>query len=94
MDIGVGRFPVYNQDQAKIAVDKAISYMNNAVKGSWKNQVVFLADDGDNNLHVKDCDSVAELTMRLHPELLVRKLYLDAYTQEVSASGESYPLVR
>jgi hypothetical protein len=68
--------------------------MNNAVKGSWKNQVVFLADDGDNNLHVKDCDSVAELTMRLHPELLVRKLYLDAYTQEVSASGESYPLVR
>ena len=94
MDIGVGRFPVYNQDQAKIAVDKAISYMNNAVKGSWKNQVVFLADDGDNNLHVKDCDSVAELTMRLNPDLLVRKLYLDAYTQEVSASGESYPLVR
>lgn len=94
MDIGVGRFPVYTSEQAKIAVDKALGYMNNTVKGSWKNQVVFLADDGDNNLHVKDCDSVAELTMRLNPDVLVRKLYLDAYTQEVSASGESYPLVR
>lgn len=94
MDIGIGRFPVYTAEQAKIAVDKTIAYMNNDIKGSWKNQVVFLADDGDNNLHVKDCDSVAELTMRLNPEILVRKLYLDAYTQEVSASGESYPLVR
>ena len=94
MDIGVGRFPVHTQEQAKIAVDKTIAYMNNNIKGSWKNQIVFLADDGDNNLHIKDCDSVAELTMRLHPEILVRKLYLDAYTQEVSASGETYPLVR
>jgi len=94
LDVGVGRFPVYTVEQAKIAVDKAIGYMNNEIKGSWKNQVVFLADDGDNNLHVKDCDSVAELTMRLNPDVLVRKLYLDAYTQEVSASGESYPLVR
>ena len=93
MDIGVGRFPVYTTSLASVAVDKTISYMENKILGSWKNQVVFLADDGDNNLHIKDCDSVAELTMRLNPDVLVRKLYLDAYNQEVTASGESYPMV-
>ncbi|MGN0186668.1 MAG: type IX secretion system sortase PorU [Paludibacteraceae bacterium] len=92
MDIGIGRLPVHTQEQARIAVDKSISYLENQLTGSWKNQLVFVADDGDNNLHITSCDSVANMTQHTYADFLVRKLYLDAYTQEVSASGETYPL--
>lgn len=92
MDIGIGRLPVHTDEQARIAVDKAIAYLENRITGSWKNQLVFVADDGDNNLHIRSCDSVADMTRHNYTDLLVRKLYLDAYTQEVSASGETYPL--
>ncbi len=94
LDIGVGRFPVYSLEQAKAVVDKTIGYCENKILGNWKNQAVFVADDGDDNMHMKDADSVANLMARLYPEILVRKLYLDAYQQEVSASGERYPLAK
>ena len=93
MDIGVGRFPVHTLDDARTVVDKTIGYLENKNVGSWKNQLLFVADDGDGNRHVRDCDSVADMTLHNYPDMLVRKLFLDAYKQEVSASGETYPLV-
>ncbi|MDO4190725.1 MAG: type IX secretion system sortase PorU [Bacteroidales bacterium] len=92
MDIGVGRFPVNTIEQARIAVDKTINYMNNT-PNKWRNEVLFLADDGDYNEHIMSADSVARQTSRENPELLIRKLYFDAYKQEVTATGERYPEV-
>lgn len=92
MDIGVGRFPVNTLEQAKVAVDKTIAYMNNT-PNRWRNQVLFMADDGDGNEHINSADSVARQTARENPDLLVRKLYFDAYKQETSATGERYPEV-
>ncbi len=93
MDIGIGRFPVHTLDDARTIVDKTIGYLENRIVGSWKNQLLFVADDGDGNQHTRSCDSVANMTQRNYPDMLARKLYLDAYKQEVSASGETYPLV-
>ena len=36
-DIAVGRFPVKTADEAKIMVDKSISYMENKMAGAWQN---------------------------------------------------------
>jgi len=94
LDIGVGRFPVTNVQQATDMVNKTIGYMNNTLKGNWKNQICFLADDGDGALHMKQADSVAVSLTRLYPSYEVNKIYLDAYLQEVTASGESYPLAK
>jgi len=94
LDIGVGRFTVTNLTQAKNVVDKTIEYMKNTKKGIWKNQLCFIADDGDGALHVKQADSIASKTSRLFPSFQVNKIYLDAYLQEKSASGDSYPLAR
>jgi Peptidase family C25/Secretion system C-terminal sorting domain len=94
MDIGVGRFPVTNVQQATDVVNKTIGYMNNTNKGNWKNQVCFLADDGDGALHMKQADSIAVSVSRLFPSYEVNKIYLDAYLQEVTASGQSYPLAK
>ncbi len=94
VDIGIGRFPVITVDEAQIVVDKTIGYMKNTNKGSWKNQLCFLADDGDGALHMTQSDEVASLLINKYPSYQVNKIYLDSYNQETSASGESYPLAR
>ncbi|MDD4970410.1 MAG: type IX secretion system sortase PorU [Paludibacter sp.] len=94
MDIGVGRFPVTTTQQATDVVNKTIGYMNNTAKGNWKNQLCFLADDGDSDIHIKQADSVAAITARTGRGFQVDKIYMDAYPQVVSTSGESYPLAK
>lgn len=94
LDIGIGRFPVTNVDEARDVVQKTINYMKNTNMGKWKNQICFLADDGDNALHMKQADSIANVVGRNFKSFQVNKIYLDAYNQEISASGESYPVAR
>jgi len=97
MDVGVGRFPVTTAQQATDVVNKTIGYMNNQGKGSWKNQLCFLADDGgngDGNIHMSQADDVATSVANAFPAYQLNKIYLDAYLQQISASGESYPLAK
>jgi len=94
MDLGVGRIPVTNTQEGSDVVSKIVGYMDNKSKGIWKNQVCFLADDGDNALHMKQADSIANILSRSNPAFQLTKIYLDAYQQEVNASGEYYPVAR
>jgi len=97
MEVGVGRFPVTTVQQAKDVVTKTIDYMSDGGKGSWKNQVCFLADDGgngDGNIHMSQADDVATSIANTYPAYQINKIYLDAYQQQISASGESYPLAK
>ena len=94
LDIAVGRIPAYTIEQANGVVDKLGRYIKNEDCGAWKNQAIFLADDGDDNLHVEETDSVCRIFERLNPDILTRKLYLDSYTQEVTAVGEFYPTLK
>lgn len=94
LDIGIGRFPVLSASDADHVVNKTIAYMKNSKSGIWKNQLCFLGDDGDGALHMKQADSVTSIIRINNPEYQVNKIYLDAYLQEVSASGQSYPLAK
>lgn len=94
MDIGVGRLPVKTLEEAEQVVDKLCAYMDDQVLGKWKSQILFLADDGDHGLHVQTADKGAERLRKENKDFIVNKIYLDAYTQEVSAAGESYPLAK
>lgn len=94
MNIGVGRLPVKTLDEANQVVDKICTYMDNQVLGKWKTQICFFADDGDHGLHVQTAESGAEKMRLENLDFVVNKIYLDAYTQEVSAAGESYPLAK
>lgn len=94
MDIGVGRFSVTTTQQATDVVNKTIRYMNNTDKGNWKNQLLFLADDGDASLHSTQADTVASSLGRKFPAYQLDKIYLDAFQQEYNASGESYPAAK
>lgn len=94
MNLCVGRIPAYTVEQAEIYVDKVEQYLMNEDLGEWKNRVIFLADDGDSNEHVRGADTVANLTAETYKGLLTRKLYFDSYRQEVTTQGESYPLLK
>ena len=94
LDLGVGRFPVSTIDEANNVVDKTIAYMNNTDKGIWKNQLCFVADDGDAAIHMKQADTVASIISRNNPAYHANKIYLDSYIQETTATGDSYPLAR
>lgn len=94
MDIGVGRLPVESLDEARTTVDKLIRYIRNEQTGKWKNQLVYLADDGENGTHTETAEKSAELVRIKNPDFIVHKIFLDAYPQEVNASGESYPLAK
>ena len=99
IDVGVGRFTVLTDQQATDVVNKTISYIDNKSKGIWKNQLCFVGDDGggstnDGNTHMFQADSVARSIFRINKSFQLDKIYLDAYKQEINASGESYPLAR
>lgn len=93
LDVAVGRFPVTTEAEAKIMVDKTIKYVNNTNAGAWQNTVMFMGDDGNNNLHMNDADDAANETASLHPGLVVKKVMWDAYTRETSSTGNTYPEV-
>ncbi len=94
MDIGVGRLPVKSIGEAKIIVDKLIDYATNkATFGQWRNEVFFIADDGDGNLHQRDADRLANLVDTSYTQFNVNKIYVDAFEQVESSIGEIAPEV-
>ncbi len=90
-DVAVGRFPVTTAEEARAMVDKTIAYANNANAGAWQNVLMFMGDDGNNNIHMEDVDAAAEQTARLHPGFQIKKVMWDAYVRESSATGHAYP---
>ncbi|MBO3700823.1 type IX secretion system sortase PorU [Roseivirga sp. E12] len=92
LDIGIGRIPATSNAQAKRAIDKIILYQTDErAFGDWRSKLVFIADDGDNNRHQKDADSLTELIDSTFVEFNVEKIYLDAYEQIRLPNGETSP---
>lgn len=90
-DIGVGRFPCITETEAAVLVDKTINYALNANAGPWQNTIMFLGDDGNDNIHMNDVNDVAEQTISDHPGYYVRKVYWDAFKRTASSTGNRYP---
>ena len=90
-DIAVGRFPVRSAAEAKIMVDKTINYIENENAGDWQNVVMFMGDDGNNNLHMDDAEEAAELVESLDPGFVVKRVMWDAYTEVATSTGNTYP---
>jgi len=93
VDIGIGRFVVINNDEAKVAVDKAIHYASESktVMGPWRNVITFVGDDGDNNLHLKHAEALSGYIQGKDPVYNIDKVYVDAYHQVSTPSGKRAP---
>lgn len=94
IDIGIGRFPVSTPEQAKNAVDKCIFYATNSQVsfGDWRNKLCFVADDGNSNTHFRQVDKqICPLIDQIAPVYNVNKVYIDAFKQVATPSGERCP---
>ena len=92
-DISVGRFPVASSDEAKIMVDKTINYVSNKNVGAWQNTLMFMGDDGNQNLHMDDANTAADMMAEKYPSYVIKKVIWDAYKRETSTTGNTYPEV-
>ncbi len=95
MDIAVGRFCVSNLTQATEMVDKVEKYMQDTDQiGEWQRKFCFIADDGEGDLFLAQCDTLASRLERLNPKVETVKLYFDVYQQLETPIGERYPDVQ
>lgn len=93
LDIGIGRIPATNAQEAKNFVDKLFDYHSPEAFGAWRNNLNFIADDEDNNLHLQDAEVLSATVSSTAPVFNNIKIYLDAFHQESSYSGGRYPQV-
>ncbi len=92
LEIGIGRIPVTNTEQADNFIEKWLSYQSDPnTFGEWRTKLNFVADDGDRNIHQRDADILARTVDANHEDFGVTKLYLDAFPQEQLPNGEASP---
>lgn len=91
LEIGVGRLPVTTKQQAKDVVDKLIAYDKSPDRSLWKQRMLFVADDGDYNVHQSQAEELADLIESTSPSYSASKVYLDAFEQEMRAAGQVSP---
>jgi hypothetical protein len=91
LDVGIGRVPAKNINEAKNFVDKVQSYVSSQSLGPWRNNFTFIADDEDNNLHLQDAEILTSTAGTTAPFFNQQKIYLDAFQQESGPGGSRYP---
>ena len=80
LSIAIGRIPVISADEAKNVVDKTMQYAEAAKKTSWKHRFMFLADDQDNGIHLRQTEElISQFVDDKRQQHLLRKVYMDAY---------------
>lgn len=95
LSIAVGRMPVKSVSEAKDVVDKLIDYVTEGDYGTWKNNVIMVADDGDSGVHMTQSDNALD-RMRDNGgnDFVYTHIFLDAYNQVTDGSGNYYPDAR
>lgn len=106
LEIGIGRLPAKDEEEAKALVDKIETYISrysiysetngcntytSEVSGDWRNVLCFVADDEDNNLHIEQAEVLATSIDSSSQVYNLTKIYLDAYKQQITSQGASYP---
>lgn len=93
IEIGIGRLPVTTVEEAGIIVDKIQHYslQTDSVMTNWRNTVTFVADDENDNLHLKQAEESSGIVAREYPVLNVNKIYLDAYPMVKIPAGSRFP---
>lgn len=95
-DIGAGRFPVSTVEQASQMVSKVEYYLakDETSMGPWRNVITFMCDDAESNQFIEHSETYASQIMTTGGQnLVVDKIYLDAYNQENTPSGQLAPEV-
>ena len=93
VDIGIGRFPVKNIEEARTVVNKTKNYNSASSLGDWRNNLLFIGDDGDREIHMEQADELARFADSTDKDLIATKIYCDAFPLISTPSGQRYPEV-
>lgn len=92
LDIGIGRLPAANSQQANDMVNKIIYYDTHlGTRRKWRNDICFVSDDGENNSFESTAEMLASKVASLAPVFNINKIYLDAYPQIPAPGGQISP---
>lgn len=93
IDIGIGRFPVTTVEQAQIMVDKIMRYSTVSAEemANWRNEMVFVADDENDNLHLHQAELLVDIVQARYPTFNIDKIYFDAYKMVQIPAGNRFP---
>src|SRR6185503_16943688 len=78
LDVGVGRLTINDANEAAAVNNKIKVYTSPQSYGNWRNVVTFIADDQDDDTHLKNAEIIAGITASGHPVYNIDKIYLDA----------------
>lgn len=98
LDIAVGRIVADTPKRAKDLIDKIENYYSEASFGSYKNNILLIADDIDDSeiggpweaRLQETSNAVADDITTNKPFINAKKIFADAYIQSVSPAGERY----
>jgi hypothetical protein len=96
LDIAMGRILADTPQRAKELVDKVESYYMDEAFGSWRNSIVVISDDVDQNwegILQETTNNIGNAITQDKPFINVTKVHSDAFVQDATAGGERYPLV-
>lgn len=103
MDIAIGRLPAHSMGEAKVMVDKTLSYYEKQPNqgtsfGDWKTKFYLVVDDddpgtGDAVFHNVIENTAAQFIENNIEYATLRKLYLDAFPATGTSGGQRYPQV-
>ena len=65
--------------------------LNESNMGDWRNWMIFLADDGDNALHMGESNELTQLVDSISPVYNADKVFLDSYKSISTPGGKRYP---
>lgn len=91
--IAMGRMPTTSTEEADNVLQKIYNYSSNQSLGSWKNEMMFIADDADMGLHQTDANTLTIIADTNNPVVNINKCYLDFFELIETDEGHRYPEV-
>lgn len=83
VEIGIGRIPAVDVEDADAAVRKIKRYIETSGYGNemWRTSMMFVADDGARD-YARTCDYMERNIDTLCPAMNIDKLYEDSYVRQ------------
>ncbi len=91
ISLAIGRIPARTIAEANKMVEKLIQYQSNKKMGLWQNQLTWVADDADYNLHLQDAEEIIGNLKVKTTNWNHKKLYLDLFKASQTLTGNTYP---
>lgn len=92
IDLAIGRMPVHTSAEAAAVIDKLEAYVakNSTTMNKWRNVLTLMCDD-EQSTFISAMENIANNINKWGGDVIVDKIYLDAYNQVATASGQRCP---